>query len=200
VTTIGTLNLDGATDALPIGTPVTRSIPLSGNISGSGMTVSMSLTSPAGDPVLMDASKTISVTATPQNLRVASVSVNVTNQTVNSTSSIDLASVDSTIINHVLSGTLLLTVANPFNVSGTLTVKLTPQGLPTITKTISLSPGSSTPSITLSQTEIRNLLGHIVSVAYSGSVSATGPITVTPKQAVVVQSRLDLSLELGTVK
>lgn len=196
---IGRDSIDGATTALPANTPLTRSIPLSGTISGSSpVTVSVSLKSPLGDPVLIDASRTMSVTATPTNLKVASANVAVVNRQVNSSSTFDLAGVDSTIINHVQSGSLLLAMVNPFTVTGTLTAKLTPQGGATITKTVALATGSSTARIDFSNAELKSLLGHSVALTYTGAVNSTaGTVNVSPKQAVIVTTRLDITLEVG---
>ena len=199
-TVIGKDSVNGATTALPPnGGTLTRSIPLLGAVSGSQpVTVALSLTSPAGSTVTMDATKTISVTATPTNLKVASANVNVVSKSVTQSSTIDLASIDNTIIEHVESGSLLLTIANPFNVTGTLTVRLTPSGGAVITRSIPLAAGASTATVSFNKAEIQTLLGRTVNVTYSGAVNASGgPVNVTPKQAVVVTSRLDLTLKVG---
>ncbi|MES2178455.1 MAG: hypothetical protein V4550_11405 [Gemmatimonadota bacterium] len=201
-TVLGKDSVNGATTAIPAnGGSLNRNIALAGTITGTApVTVSVTLNSPAGEPVLIDASRTIIASATPQNLRVASANIAVTSKSVSSTSTIDLSSVDSTIIRKVQSGTLLMTVANPFAVTGTLTVNLTPAGGSVITKSVALATGNSTPSITFTQTEIQRLLGHSVSISYTGTVTGTGSVNVSPKQAVVVQTRLDLNLQLGTLK
>lgn len=199
-TVLGKDSVDGATIPLPSnGGTLARSIPLAGTISGSSpVTVLMTLNSPAGSSVLMDASRTISVTATPTNLKVASANVAVANRQVNSSSTIDLAGVDSMIINHVQNGSLLFTIVNPFTVTGTLSAKLTPQGGATITKTVALATGNSTAKIDFTTAELRSLLGHSVTLTYTGAVNATaGAVSISPKQAVVVTTRLDINLEVG---
>jgi hypothetical protein len=196
---IGKDSIDGATTALPANTPLTRSIALSGTISGSSpVTVSVSLNSPVGDPALIDASRTISVTATPTNLKVASANVAVVGRQVNSSSTFDLSGVDSTVTNHVQVGSLMLTIVNPFTVTGTLTAKLTPQGGATISKTVVLTAGSGTAKLDFTNAELKSLLGQSVMLTYSGAVNSTaGAVNVTPKQAVVVTSRLDITLQVG---
>ena len=137
------------------------------------------------------------MTATPTNLRVASANVAVANRSVTSSTTIDLADIDSTITNRVTGGALLLSMTNPFNVAGTLQVRLT-TGATTVTKSVALTSGSSSPSVTFTQSELRSLLGRVVTLTFSGAVSSTsGTVNVSPKQAVVVTSRLDLSLEVG---
>ena len=196
---IGKDSVNGATTPLPSGSTLTRTIPLSGPITGTlPVTIAMSLNSPAGQNVLVDASRAVVVTATPSGLKVANVTVNVNNKTVSSTASADLTGIDSTIIRRVQSGALIVALANPFTVAGTLTIKLTPQGGTTITKTIPLVAGNSTPApIAFTQAELKSLLGHNVAIAYTGIVNSPTPVNVSPKQVVVVTTKLDLSLQIG---
>lgn len=196
---IGKDSVNGATTALPAGTTLTRTIPLLGAITGTQpLTIAMSMNSPQGEARPIDASKTLVVTSTPSGLKVANVTVSVTNKTVSSTTSANLASIDSTIINHVQGGALIVSIANPFTAAGTLTVKLTPAGGAAITKTIVLAAGNTTPApIVLSKDELKSLLGHVVAIAYSGVVNSPTPINVSPKQVVVITTKLDLSLQLG---
>ena len=197
-TVLGRDSVNGATTRLPAGGTLTRNIPLSGTISGSSpVTVSFTVNSPAGEPVLIDASRSLTVTATPLNINVASTSVTVTNRAVSSSSTIDLAGVDSTISKRVQNGSLILSIVNPFNVTGALTVKLTPQGGAAIAKQVTLAPNNSTVTISLTGPELRSLLGHSVLVSYTGAVNATGPVNVSPRQAVVVTTRLDVALQVG---
>ncbi len=197
---VGRDSINGATTSLAAnGGSVVRPIPLAGPISGSSpLVVTLQLFSPLGDPVNMIASRTLNVVATPTNLKVASANVSVVNRTVNSTSTIDLAGVDQGVSDRVLGGSLLLTVVNPFTVSGTLSVTLTPAGGPSIVKSVPLGIGTTSPKIDFSQSEIRSLLGRVVTLTFSGPVSSTsGAVAVSPRQAVVLTSRFDLSLELG---
>lgn len=199
---IGKDSLVGSTTTLAAnGGTATLPIALSGAITGSaGVVVTMTLDSPAGSPVLIDVSKTIRLDATAQNLKVASANVTVSNKAISSTQTINLAGIDQTITNRVQSGALLFTVTNPFSVTGALTVRLTPDVGPPVVKTLQLAAGTSTPSIAFTQLELKSLLNHNVTVVYSGNVSTTtagSTVNVTPKQAVVVASRLDISLEVG---
>jgi hypothetical protein len=198
-TVIGKDSIDGATTAFSPNTAVTRSIPLTGAITGSApVTASVVVNSPLGDPVLIDASRTLTATSSAVGLKVASANVTVAGRQFNSTSSIDLAGVGNTVTDHVQSGSLLLTLANPFAVTSTLTVKLTPEGGATITRIVPLPAGNSTSRIDFSAAELKSLLGHKVSVAYTGAVTPTATsVTVSPRQAVIITTRLDITLEVG---
>lgn len=196
---IGKDSIDGATTAFSPNTTVTRSIPLTGAITGtSPLTASVVVNSPQGDPVVIDASRTLSATSSAVGLKVASANVTVVGRQFNSTASIDLSGIDSTVTNHVQSGALLLTLVNPFAVTSTLTVKFSPQGGPTITRTVPLAAGNSTVRIDFNAVELKSLLGHNVALAYTGAVTATtASVTISPRQAVVITTRLDIALQVG---
>ncbi len=196
---VGRDSVNGATTALPAGTTLTRTIPVAGPISGTvPLTIAMVMNSPAGENRFIDASKTITVTATPTGLKVANVSVNVVNRSLNASTTIDLAGVDSRIRDDAESGSLVLALVNPFTVAGALTLKLTPEFGATITKTIALAAGNSTPPpIPFTRDELRSLLGRKVAVTYTGTVNSPTPVNVSPKQVVVVTTKLDVSLTVG---
>lgn len=195
---IGKDSVNGATTAMPAGITIGRTIPLTGTVTGSApVTVTVTLNSPAGDPITMDASRTIMVLAVPTNISVSTASLNVSNQTISTNTTLDLSGIDSSITRHVTSGALLLHVVNPFAVTGTLTVSFIPQGGTPITKSLTLAPGTTDRTIAFTQAELQQLLGTNVTIAFSGPVSASGPVSVTPKQAVTVTSKLDLSLHIG---
>lgn len=198
-TIIGKDSVNGATTALPSGGTLTRDIALAGTLSsGSQITVTVTVSSPAGDPILIDASRTMVVTATPTNLRVPSASVTVANRQVSSSIVASLSDVDETVRTHVTGGALVLDIVNPFTVTGTITVQFSAPGISTITKTISLTSGTTHPSVPLTQAELRSLFGHDVTVSFNGPVSGTaGPVTITPRQAFIVTSRLDVSVHTG---
>lgn len=195
---IGKDSVNGATTAMAPGSTLSRTIPLAGTVTGSApVTVTVTINSPAGDPITIDASRTIVVSATPTNVTIASASLNVSNQTISTSTSIDLSGIDSSITKHVTGGSLLLHVVNPWSVSGTLTVTFQPVGAAAITKSITLASGTTDLTIAFTQAELQQLLGSHVTIAFSGPVSATAPVSVTPKQAVVVTTKLDLNLHVG---
>ncbi len=193
---VGRDSVDGATAALPASGTLIRKIPLAGTVSAAGgLQVSTQLSSPAGDPVVMDASRTISVSGSAGSVLVSSAQVNLSNQDVAATpSTIDLGGLDSSITRRVNGATLEMTVTNPFDVSGTLDITLT--GASPITKSIVLTDGMTKPSMTFTQDEIQNLLGHTVTMTVAGTVSGSN-VAVRPGQTVSVASRLVFTLNVG---
>lgn len=196
---VGRDSVNGATTTLPAGTTLTRTIPLAGAITGAQpLTIAMSLNSPLGEARFIDASKTIVVTSTPSALKVANVTVSISNKTISSSDTTDLSQIDSTIITHVQGGAIIVSLANPFTVAGNLTMSFTPAGGVTITKTVPLAAGNTTPApIAFTKAELKSLLGHQVFVTYSGVVNSPTPVNVSPKQVVVLTTKLDLTVQLG---
>jgi hypothetical protein len=195
-TVVGRDSADGSSTALPASGTLVRKIPLNGTVSSAGgLQVSTQINSPTGDPVVIDASRSISVTGTAGPVFVSSAQVNLLNQNVAAApSTIDLGGVDSSITKRVSGATLEMTVNNPFDVSGTLAIKLV--GASPITKSFVLTSGMTKPSMTFTQDEIQDLLGHDVVMTVAGSVSGSN-VAVQPGQTVSVSSRLVLTLNVG---
>jgi len=193
---VGRDSVDGSTTALAANSTLVRRIPLAGTVSGSGgLQVTSQLNSPLGDPVTIDVSRQISLSASVGTVYVSSAQVSLANQNVSSPpTEMDLSGIDSTIVRRANGASLLLAVDNPFNATGTLKVDLV--GGSTITKSIVLTGGSSTPSVDFTGDEIRALLGQKVSVTFSGAVNGAN-VTIQPGQSLSVTSRLQLSLTVG---
>ena len=193
---VGRDSVDGATTPLPASATLVRKVPLSGTISAAGgLQVGMQLMSPAGDPVIIDASRTITVSGSAGTVFVSQAQVNVANQNVSAApSTLNLAGVDSSITRRAGGATLELTLTNPFSVSGNLNVTFS--GQTPITKSVALAGGTTTPSVTFTESEIRSLLGQNVTMTVAGTVSGSN-VTVKPGQAVSVSSRLVLTVNVG---
>jgi hypothetical protein len=162
------------------------------------VSVTMAVNSPEGADVMMDASRTIAANATPTNLKIANALVSVAGRTLNSTSDIDFSDVGDGIADRTQKGALLLTIDNPFAVTSALTVTLKPDGGDAIVKAVPLGTGKTSKTIDFTREELKKLFGHNVHVTISGLANASaGPVLITPKQAVVVTTRFDLTLSVG---
>ena len=199
-TLLGSMIVDGATGSLPAnGGKLNINIPLSGSISGATpVSVTISVNSPEGIAVRMDASRTLSVNATPTNLRVSNALVSVAGRTLTSTSEIDFSDVGDAIKDRALRGALLLNIENPFTVTSTLSVRLSPDSGVAIVKSVALGTGSTTRSLEFTRDELKRLFGRKVMITISGPAqSQSSTISVSPKQAVVVKTHFDLTLSVG---
>jgi hypothetical protein len=196
-TTIGRDSIDGAVTPLAANATLQRKVPLSGTINGAnGIQVVTTINSPAGDPVVIDVSRTIAVSGSVGGFFVSSAQVSVANQPVTaSPSDLDLSNIDSTITKRVGGGSLLLKVDNPFNVAGNLSVTFTGASMP-IQKSLTLAGGTTTPAIPFSKDELAAMFGRKVSVGFNGSVNGA-TVVVAPNQVVSVSSRLQVALTVG---
>mgnify|MGYP000004324057 CR=1 FL=1 len=119
-------------------------------------------------------------------------------RTLRSTSDVDFSDVGEGITDRAQKGALLLNIDNPFALTSSLTVMLQPDGGEVMVKSVPLGTGNTLQTINFTRDELKKLFGHNVHVTISGLASATaGPVSVTPKQAVVVTTRFDLTLSVG---
>jgi hypothetical protein len=200
---VGKDSVNGVTTAFPAGTILTRPITLqTGNITGM-LSIDLTLTSPASDsPVFMNASGTIATTASIPDLRVAQVRMNVVNRTLASVAgdSIELQGLDEGITNHVQSAALVMTIDNPFNVAGNVTVAFGYGPGLAITKTVSLPTGvDQIRTVTLDSAEMSSLFSsdEKIALTISGTVNSPAPIDVTPRQIISITNRLVMVIRLG---
>ncbi|MGQ0563388.1 MAG: hypothetical protein ACT443_16145 [Gemmatimonadota bacterium] len=191
-TLVGSTAVSGTTTAFPSGAALQLTVPLTAGTISNALDVSVLVNSPPGDPVQITVNQRLFVTATPTGLRIASARVVVTNRQVTATPvQFDFSEVDEFIIDHVKSGSLLLAIDNPFDVTGNLTLTLT-GGDREITKTVAVSGGQTDVEVVFAASELQAILGHIVVMSLAGPVSAPGEVNVAPAQVVRVASRLKL--------
>lgn len=197
---LGGLMMDGATESLPVNSTVTRTISLSGATLGTTLQAAVHMESPAGDPVMIDSSDALTVTATPTLVRLASAVVDVSGEGVTlDPVSLDVEGIDEAITDRIETGAILLEVSNPFGVAidGVLEIRH-PEG--SIAKTVTIpADASSSVSVPYTASELRDFLGEAnVTLVGAGSVSAgAGAITVAPGQEMVLDGRIDLTLTIG---
>lgn len=200
-TTLGSLSVGGSAAALPAGAITTFRVPLAGTVvGGPGVRVTITVDSPAGDPVQMNANSTISATASLGTCSVSQAAVAVDSQSITSSAkSIDLTDVTSDVSSRVQGGAVDLTITNPFGVAGPVTLRLTPAGAAPVVKGFTLASGpSSTSRVEFNAAELKSLLGQNVDMSLTGTVSApSGTVTITPTQAVSVTTRLQMTLSTG---
>jgi hypothetical protein len=202
---LGTDSVRGSvTNQLPPGAVMNRTIPLSSGVATTNVTADLVFKSPLGDHnVPINANSTINASFGVPSLRVGNVRINVPNTNITPGAPTDLPKdLDPSMTKRVIKGALEMTVTNPFGVTGNLSARFAygPAPAQTLTKPFAL-PGGAAPqvaSVSFDSTEMVNIFsGKPTSLTMTGAVASTVPITVTPKQAVVISNRLILSIRVG---
>ena len=179
---------------MPSGGTLTRTIPLTGAVTSSdGVLVTTTVDSPAGDNVPVDGGRTMTFGVQSLSLGVSQAQLKLVGQTVNTDlTAIDLSGIDSAIRDRAVAGTLVLTITNPFTVTGGLTMAFNAGGQ-VINKAVALELGTKTSAITFTDAEIKAMLGNNVALKATGSVSGAA-VSVQPGQTVAIATRLQLTL------
>jgi hypothetical protein len=195
--TLAAKTIEGAQAALPAGASLDETLPLAGARVSGPMTVSVELASPAGDVIQVDASQQLAVTATPEEIRLSEASVSIGRKDVTlPATALGVRDIDSMIWTRVTGGALRLSIANPFQASGTMTLLIYGPNPELIEKTLDVPAGSSVQRVEFSAEELKSLLGKPDDAILEGrgTFTATGAITVSPKSAIAITSQLELTL------
>lgn len=197
--TISADTVRGETTAFAPGSTLTRTLALRPTTITGPISVEILVSSPAGDPVQVDTTRSVDVRATPQNLRVSEARVTVASRSVDVEDvEIDLEDIDDEgVINRVVLGALIIDLTNPFAVSGNLSVRITPTGRSQITKSLSVASGTNTQRLQMSGQELRSMLSKKSKFSAAGSLSASGgSVTVRPTQILVIKSKIELTVSI----
>ena len=191
-------SISGDDTAFPSGTTLTPTLAVQPVQVSSTIDIEVVIHSPEGDSVTVEASDTASVRVDPTVVEIAQVTIDAASITIDPVSTtMDFSGIDSTAVDHVQSGALLVSVANPWDVAGTLDVTFQPP-TPGIARSLELSPGNYGDRIDFSVSEIRSMLNTgQVGVEATGSVSATAPLVLTPAQTLQVDADLELVVLIG---
>jgi hypothetical protein len=187
------------------GTTLPRTINLTtGTVTGN-VTADVVFDSPVGDHLVpINVNSTVNATFGIPTLVVGNVRINVPLTNITPSAPTDLPKgLDPGITDHVVSGALEMAITNPFAVSGTLSAqfKYGPLATDTVLRTFALPAATTTPQVRTvafdSAAMVKIFKGDPTVLTMTGGVSSTAPLTVTPKQQVVITNRLILGVRLG---
>jgi hypothetical protein len=195
---LGSATVSGTDTAFPNGTTLTRPVTLSAGNVAAPFAVTLTVSSPAGDPVVSSSGGSLSVTATPANMRASNARVTFGSRAVGVTDvHLDLADVGEPVRNRIQGGAIILTVTNPFGVTGPLTLTISGPDPGAISKQISLN-GQATQSVRaeFTRAELRSFVGRAGTVLMvRGTVTGpAGGVLITPTQVVNLAAQLELVL------
>lgn len=198
---LGNLLIEGEDRAFGPGTTLMPSVPVESALVEGPVRVRVTLDSPTGDTVTVDASDSVRVTSTPRDIRVRSVEIDVASRSVTlDPVSLDVAGVDSTLTNRIVSGDFVLDVVNPFRVAADFDLEISGPTITTIQKSASIGPeAESRAVIGFTGEELRSFLGEPDVVLSGGAVvdADAGSVVVSPGEELVLAASLDLTLQVG---
>lgn len=208
---LGTLQLDGATEALPAFTTRTETIALAAATIEGSLRATVTVNSPLGDPVTLDNGLFITATATPTDIVVSGASVDVSGEAVDlDPVELDLEDVDETVSDQLRCDptgfgstgrcSFVLDVQNPFGIASDFTLRIIRPGLPDLVKSALVSSSAtSVTRVNFTDAEVRSLLGRAgVRLEGSAAVSPTaGVISVSPGDELVLEAQLDATISVG---
>jgi len=147
-----------------------------------------------GQNTMIDTSELLSASAVTTSLQVSQATIDVDGYTATLTEEpLDVDDLDDTIIESIQSGSVSMTVTNPFNIvfDGSIT-------LGGITKTLSVGQAaSSSVEITFTGAELQAILS-LPGGTFSGSGTLSGgPAVVTPGFSLDIEPTIDVTLEIG---
>lgn len=192
-------SIDGADTAFPGGTTLTPTLAVQPVQVSNALTVAISVYSPEGDEVIIDTSDTAGVSLPSSAVEVSEATVSASSISIDPvTTTMDFSDLDSTAVERVQSGSILLDIANPFDVSGTLDVTFE-GGIAPIQRALDVTQGTYSDSLAFTGSELRSMLGaNPLDVVATGTVSAPGgTITVTPTQQLMIRSDFKLVVLIG---
>lgn len=196
-TLLGSVTWDGgAGDVLtPGGGTSTKVLTLAPGAIGSTLLVRTVVDAPGGQTAQINTAETITMEANPTSLLVSDATVNVVDKTVNfGPEPLDTEDVPSELADNIESGSIVLTVTNPFGVSlsGNLDIGTT-------SKTLNIgSQASSTVPLTYTGPELQSILGEPgVTFGGGGTATATGGVVVTPISEIVLETTVAFTVLVG---
>jgi hypothetical protein len=191
---IGQLVFDGASDALAPGSVTTRPLVVTNGAVTGALEATIDVSNAGGQFATIDLTNALSVTASTTSLLISSVTATVDGLSATlDPVDLDVEGLDPEVTDWIVEGSAILDVTNPFGASfaGSLTIG-------TVTKPVFFSDAPvSSDTITFTGNELRSFLGQPnVTLTGSGTIGG-GPIVLTPNLDLLIESTIDLLLEIG---
>lgn len=187
-------SLDGSTVSFAPGAELIRTLQLSPTTIAGPIEVQVTLHSPHGDPVRIDTSDRVTFLVALQGVRLSEVRIRVTNQQFSSTTAaLELNDEGDELLDRVRDSAIRLTMDNPFELSGSLDLRIVGAGL-SIQRSIQVQPGTTEARVELSAAELRAILQATeVRLEVSGTVtSPASGILVRPDDRIEITTEYEL--------
>jgi hypothetical protein len=198
--------IDGDNTGFGPGTSLTRELEYSGPVSSS-LAVTMTVVSPVGGPepgnwVPIELSDQVRVEVNPSPVEVSSAEIHVDNQVfLLPDTDLDVEDVQQSLVDRIQTGSLHVSVVNPWSVGATLTLEIDGPSIaePLVYVTRLPASPSATVEVEFSQEDLQTFLGQAdVVIGGQGTVEqGTGTVTLLPTQIMAMETTLDLTLVIG---
>lgn len=187
--------VDGEAEAFPTGEEREVTLALQGSAVSHSIEFEITVDSPEGDPVFMDAGASLEVEVAPGVIGIRQAEIGFTRGTVLfQPMDLDLTGLDEIATERIRGGTLRLRTHNPMAVVGEVDIRIVADDV-TIERPAAIDSGSSDLRIPVMGAEIRSLAGKVATISASGIISApSGRVTVTPVHVLVIEAELELIL------
>ncbi len=198
--------MTGATQSLANGITTPLVLLLQNGLTLAGaLDVDVAFDVPAGGSATISGSNGIAVAVSVQEFLVTQATIALDEDVSTDPTEFDLEDIDFD--EEIQGGAVLMDIVNPLTASGTFNATFfapAQDGQPSVTIakpfTIAAQP-TSTATITLSQSELRSLVGKQgVTIRMDGIVTGTGPggtVTVTPASEITVRTKLQFTIDIG---
>jgi hypothetical protein len=196
---LGSATVSGADTAFPSGSTLTRPIALSGASVTGAIAVTVTVNSPAGDPIVVRSNGQLAVNAAPANVRASTARVTFSRRPVGVTDvRLGLEGVGEPVRSRIQGGAMILAVTNPFGVTGSLALTISGSNPTPVTKQLSLNgQPTQTVRVEFTREELRSFVGITGAVTMMVSGMVNGPaagVDVWPAQAINLAAQLELVL------
>lgn len=191
--TLATETILGEREAFPSGTRKLLTLPYSYTELRDTVLISVTITSPAGDPVEIDDSRSFELNVAQSLLLISEAAVKVQDlEVVLDETSIEVIGGEG-MINRIRSGALLLEIDNPFQVTGSFSITLSAPGI-SVARQLALDTGASKRQVEFTGAELQSILeSEAATLSATGVVTANGgTVTIRPAQVLKAKSRFDL--------
>ncbi len=193
--------VDGATTSFAPGTTLDLVMDVQPVTLDGAVSTTVAVDSPLGDPITLDSSLSISVSASIDQLRVSEVAIDVSGEVVNiDPVSFDFEEFGEEIRDRVVSGAFTIDVTNPFGVAADFQVSIAGPTISTIQKSLSIvGLAEESARIDFTGTEIADMLGQPNVTLSGGAVvsNTAGIVVVRPGEELVLDATLDFVLRVG---
>jgi hypothetical protein len=193
-------SISGHDRAFPSGLALGTSLAIAPVTVTNTMDLEIRIYSPAGDDTQIRTADTLGVSMAATVLSISEATIQATQLELTPTTTSMNFDLDEEMIERVQRGALRLEVHNPFQMTGSLSLRFQ-MGQGAVERSMTVQPGTFSRRIEFSGPELRDILGAgDVDLIASGTIEASGgTLTLTPTQEMVLNASFELVILVGSL-